>query len=196
MAITKYTDREKADICAAWSLLGDDDAIADRYGVKVATLKGWKKQRWWLDLLEAMHSEHSQQLVAKANRAMSTALDELEDRLHRGDVKVVLTTETKSIDGEKVTVREPYQYREPVKARDLSSIINVLATRSEKAAQLTAQAEQHYQLSDLQSSFREFASSYRAKQVKDQTSINGQSRSVEHGSVEQGISTASESGQE
>ncbi len=168
MAVTKYSDEDKAKICADWALLGDDNAIADKHGVKLATLKKWKNQAWWLDLLSTMQTQHSSRLIAKATRAMDTALEELEDRLYRGDMRCMLKA-TKNAEGE--TVHEVISYREPVKARDLSAVINVLATRSEKAQALTANNEQQYQLSDLQHSFRQFATSYRAKQVGDRTAI-------------------------
>jgi hypothetical protein len=169
MAATKYSDEEKAKICADWALLGDDKAVSDKHGVKLGTLKKWRQQAWWLDLLQTMQSHQSARLIAKANRAMDTALDQLEDRLYRGDMRCLLKPvkdpETGEVDQQVVS------YREPVKARDLSAVINVLATRSEKAQALSNQTEQQYQLSDLQASFRQFATSYRAKQVGDSTAI-------------------------
>ncbi len=165
MAVTKYSETEKARICAEVALSGDDAAVCDRFGLKPSTLRAWKSQAWWRDMTIALHERASQQLVAKANRAMNTALDELDDRLHRGDLKVAIVR------------GEPLEYREPVKARDLGAIVNVLATRSEKAAALAKNQETNYQLADLQSSFREFAKSYREKQIKDQHAIPHESAS-------------------
>ena len=161
MGSTNYSDAEKRRICAEYAVYGDPRIVADRTGIRLATLKHWIKSAWFKDLLATMHSQQTNVAIAKANRALSTALDELEDRLDRGDIHVVHDKKT----------GEPYQYRAPIKARDLSTIVNVLATRSEKAAAIVAQQQTNYQLSDLQTSFRQFASSYREKTVKDQNTI-------------------------
>lgn len=165
MGATNYSDSERRAICAEYAVYGDPQTVADRTGIRVGTLKQWIKQAWFKDLLSTMHSQQTQAVIAKANRALGTALDELEDRLHRGDVHVVHDKKT----------GEPYQYRAPIKARDLGAIVNVLATRSEKAAGIIAQQNANYQLADLQDSFRQFASSYRAKQVRDQHAIEHES---------------------
>ena len=160
MANTKYSDKEKRAIVAAWALCGDDDDISQRFGVAGSTLKAWRRQAWWRDALTQLNDAHGTRLIAKANKTMNTALDELDDRLHRGDLKVAIVR------------GEPLEYRQPVPARDLSAIVNVLANRSERAAKLAAQSETNYQLSDLQGAFREFAKSYRTKSITDQASIN------------------------
>lgn len=160
MAVTNYSDAEKRRICAEFAVYGDPHTVAERTGIRIGTLKNWLKQAWFKDLLATMHSQQTQAVMAKANRALGTALDELEDRLHRGDIHVRTDK-----DG------TPYQYRAPIKARDLSTIVNVLATRSEKAAGIAAQQNTNYQLADLQDSFRQFASAYRGKQVRDQHAI-------------------------
>jgi hypothetical protein len=166
MGQTKYSRNQKARICAEWALCGDDQAVADKFGVKLMTLKAWKKQAWWKDQVQSMQNATGNKLIAKGHRAMDRALDELQDRLERGDRRVV-------VKGDQVL-----EYREPVKARDLSAIVNVLAQRSEKAAELTSQAVQSYQLSDLQDSFREFAKSYRAKRVSDESTISTEYRQL------------------
>lgn len=161
MGSTNYSDSEKRRICAEYAVYGDPSVVAERTGIRLATLRQWIKSAWFKDLLATMQSQQTNAVIAKANRALSTALDELEDRLDRGDIHVVHDKQT----------GEPYQYRAPIKARDLSTIVNVLATRSEKAASIVAQQQTNYQLSDLQTSFRQFASSYREKAVKDQNTI-------------------------
>jgi hypothetical protein len=164
---TKYTDAQKREICAAWALSGDDADIAQRYGVHAVTIKKWRKTAWWRDCTLALNDAHGSRLIAKANKALDTALDELDDRLHRGDLKVSLVR------------GEPVEYRQPVPARDLSAIVNVLANRSERAAKLAQAQETNYQLSDLQGAFREFAKSYRTKSISDMTAINGESESID-----------------
>lgn len=149
----------KAEICAAWSLCADDKAIAQGYGVKLGTLKTWKREPWWTELLLTMQSNQSQRLIARANRVCEAALDQLQDRIDLGDVAVHLTK-----DG-------PVDYRVPVKARDLSAVVNVLATRSERAAAMVKQDSTSHQLEDLQTAFRQFARSYRVKQATDQQAI-------------------------
>ena len=79
MGITNYSDREKRRICAEYALYGDPHTVADRTGVGIQTLKGWIRQAWFKDMLSTMQSQQVQSTIAKANRALGTALDELED---------------------------------------------------------------------------------------------------------------------
>ena len=167
MAQTKYSEQKKRLIAADMALLGDADLVAEKHGIKPGTLKHWVKAQWFRDLLADMNSAHTDRLIAKSHRALDTALDELDDRLHRGDLRV------------KLFKGEPVQYREPIAARDLSAIVNVLAARSERAAQLMQGQQTNYQLADLQTSFRQFAGSYRAKQIKDNTAIPHEPQSVQ-----------------
>lgn len=157
MARTKYSQAEKHRICADFALLGDADAVSEKHGVKLSTLNHWRKQPWFRDLMDRLQSQNSRALVGRANNVMLAALEELEDRVRNGDVRVAM------VKG------EPVQYREPVKARDLSSVVNVLATRSEKAAALNVKQVENLQLADLSDMFRDFA-----KQTKEHNTINGE----------------------
>lgn len=152
----------KAEICAAWSICADDKAICQGYGVALGTLKKWKREAWWTELLSTIQSNQSRRLVAKANRACESALAALEERVELGDVAIHMTKEG------------PVEYRVPVKARDLSAVVNVLATRSERAAAMVQQQNTTHELADLQGAFRQFAKSYRAKQIEDTKAIEHQ----------------------
>ena len=170
---TKYTNDQKLAIAAAWSLCADDAAIAQGFDVKIGTLKTWKREVWWRDALLEIQSKQSQRLIAKCHRALDTALDALQDRVEYGD-EIVLA-KGKDDNGDLITIG----YRVPVKARDLSAIVNTLATRSEKAAGMAADIETNHQLSDLQTAFRQFSRSYRAKQVTDSKAIEHDSNGLD-----------------
>lgn len=159
MGQTKYTDKQKLAICADFALLGDLGAVSEKHGIARNTLRKWSCQAWFKDLQSQIQATHSQRLIAKSHRALDRALDELHDRVELGDLKTVLK-------GEQVV-----SYREPVSARTLATVVNVLAARSEKAAELTQKKADSYQLADLRESFRQFATSYRAKQIKDDGAI-------------------------
>ena len=124
---------------AAWQLHGDDQAVFDALPIQPSTLDSWKRQSWWKQAVKDIESRRSHQVMAKTQRAMAHALDELEDRIELGDVQ------TKTIKGEIVS------YRVPMKARDLSQVIHVLATRSEKAQQMQTVQTNIHQLDDLKS---------------------------------------------
>lgn len=102
-----YTDKQRIEAVTLYAATGSARKVNELTGIPVDTLRKWRKQPWFLDLLDEIRAENDDVIDQKFNEIIVSALDQLQDRVVNGDH--VLTK-----DGELV--------RKPVVARDLSIV--------------------------------------------------------------------------
>ena len=100
-----YPDEKRIEVVSLYACIGNPDTISDLTGVSVGTIRGWRRQEWFVALLEEIRDENNEKLDANFTQIVQKAQDLILDRLENGDF--VLTK-----DGELI--------RKPVNARDLA----------------------------------------------------------------------------
>jgi len=96
------------DLATLYVNTGNLNKSAQGAGINQNTAKDWTKQQWFSDILDVVRYEHQKKLDGKITALLGKSLDELADRLDKGDVD--------SKTGE----------RRPVNAAQVASIIGTL----------------------------------------------------------------------
>ena len=131
-----FPDEKKIEVVTLYAALGSAEKVGELSKVNPSTIRQWRKEQWFQDLMKEVWDENNEKIDAKFTAIVEKSLDQVLDRLDNGDVRVLK-------DGTTVRV--------PVSAKDLSlvSAINVdkrqllrglPTTRSESVGAVGAQS--------------------------------------------------------
>jgi hypothetical protein len=84
--VKKYTNQQVYDFLSAYILSGNIMASAKNSGVEWGAAKEWVKTKWARTAMELMRGEAQQHLDHRLTGLIEKSVDELEDRLTKGDV--------------------------------------------------------------------------------------------------------------
>lgn len=100
-------DTKRIEVATLYAVLGSTNKVAELACVSQATVSTWRKEPWFIQLLEDIRNENNDKIDVKFTETIHKALDLISDRLDNGDSRL-----TKS--GELVKV--------PVQIRDLALV--------------------------------------------------------------------------
>ena len=80
-----WTDGKKIEVVTAYLVLGKAPMAEAVTGVPAGTIRRWKREQWWDDLVNQIQLEDTQELDAKLTSRLNKALDIVNDRLDSGD---------------------------------------------------------------------------------------------------------------
>lgn len=106
-----YPDSKRIEVTTLYAALGNVVRCAELAKIPECTIRSWKKQPWFVDLLREIREENNDKLDAKFTQILEKSLDLVEDRLDNGDPHVL---------------RDGTIIRKPVAIRDLS-IVNAIS---------------------------------------------------------------------
>jgi len=142
-----YTHDQKLQIISVYLTCDSPVKTSELTGVDVNTIKYWRKQSWWDELVAEIYSRDAQKKSSKISRIVDKALDLVQDRLDHGDYMY----DPKS--GKVI--------RTPVKLRDLNNATNTLIEKQELLKKRTLdkvdRVDQKTHLEQLAQKFVEFA---------------------------------------
>ena len=80
-----WPEAKKIDVVTTYLITGNQAATAAVTGVPVVTIKMWRKQPWWNDLVMDIQTETDQELDSKLSKRIEKSLEIVNDRLENGD---------------------------------------------------------------------------------------------------------------
>lgn len=80
-----YPEEKRIEVTTLYAALGDVKKVAELTDVPASTIKNWRKQLWFYDLLQEIREENNEKIDANFNEIIETALFQLLDRVKNGD---------------------------------------------------------------------------------------------------------------
>lgn len=80
-----YPEKKRIEVATAHAMGLSSTMIAAATGVKAQTIRVWRMQEWFKDLVEEIRREDDNTVDAKLTNLVSKSLDVITDRLERGD---------------------------------------------------------------------------------------------------------------
>jgi hypothetical protein len=127
VALVTYTWQKKVDAVTKYMSLGNMRLVSELVEVPYDTLHTWRKQDWWMQLVEEIRVAKKAKTNQKLTDIIDTSLEIVMDRLENGDF--VLNQKTGEIE------------RKPVSVRDASTITNNLLTRQIQMEEMASKAD-------------------------------------------------------
>lgn len=112
-----WSDQKKVEVVTTWLALGKVPMVEQVTGVPRATIKQWKLQPWWQELVNEIQNEEDLELDAKLRKVVDRSLEAVMERIDGGEF--VLDSRTGTVK------------RIPVKLRDVHRVMaDVIDKRS------------------------------------------------------------------
>lgn len=107
-----WSDNKRIEAATIFAATGNLTQTAELTKIPLPTVRGWRKEEWFQELLREIHLENNDKIVAKLTTIVDSALDQLADRV---------------VNGDHVVLRDGQVVRRPIPAKDLSlvSAINI-----------------------------------------------------------------------
>lgn len=82
---TTWSDKKRIEACTAYLALGNASFVEIATGVPAGTVRQWKTQPWWKELVDQIQTESDQELDTKLAKLIDKSLSLVNDRLDNGD---------------------------------------------------------------------------------------------------------------
>ena len=80
-----YTDAKKLEVVTTYLALGKVPMVEAVTGVNRHTIRQWKMQPWWMEMVDQIQTDSDQELDAKLAKIIDRSLDAVTDRIENGD---------------------------------------------------------------------------------------------------------------
>lgn len=156
-----WTDQTKVMVVTQYLALGKAPLVEALTGVPRQTIRLWKTQPWWGELVAEIQSEDSQERDIKLDKIVNKSLDLINDRLDNGD------TLYNSKTGEILRI--------PVKLRDISRVtVDMIQKQQEIRDKPYIRASEEQNADRLLKLAKQFALFAQAFNKKDEKDIEGE----------------------
>jgi hypothetical protein len=144
-----YPDEVKEQVVATFALIGNCRRVSELTDVNESTIRRWKTEPWWAEMMAKVRVEADEELDGKFNTIIEKAMININDRLENGDYVYNIKT------GEVV--------RKGVSAKESAQVaVMMLDKRQLLRGQPTSRSEKVSvgdRLDSLAKEFKKFASS-------------------------------------
>lgn len=163
-----HPDSTKIKAVTTWLALGKMPLVAGVVGVPLATLRQWRMQPWWGDMVRDIQSEDRLELDSKLKKIVERTLTVVEDRVENGDFQ--FNSRTGNVE------------RVPVKLRDIHKVAVDLIDRRQALAKSEVEQIEQTAIEDV---LKKLAGQF-AQWVKPVRTIEGEVVAV-HEEREEGL---------
>jgi uncharacterized protein (DUF2384 family) len=131
-----HSDAKKIEAVTSYLVLGKSSLVEATTGIPSGTIRRWKQEPWWADLVSQIQTEDNQELDSKLSSRVSKALDIVADRLDNGDFmfdprlgefvrRPVSLKDTWKVNKEMIDLRFHLRKQRPVEA-DQEAVADIL----------------------------------------------------------------------
>lgn len=118
---------DKTEAAKKYMLLGNMRIVSELTGISYNTLCDWRKQDWWVSLIDEIKAAQKAKRNTKMNEVIDDSMEIIHDRILNGDF--ILNNKTGEIQ------------RKPVALRDIGNLANQLLTRQAQLEEITNRME-------------------------------------------------------
>ena len=126
-----YPDKKKLEVVTTYLALGKIPMVESVTGVPRATIRQWKLQPWWLEMVNQIQTESDQELDAKLSKIIERSLDAVNERIEGGEF--ILDSKTGTV--KRIPVKLKDVHRVAVDLLDKRDLIREKPAK-EKAAEI------------------------------------------------------------
>lgn len=83
--VTNWSHKKRIEACTAYLALGNAAYVEIATGVPAGTVRQWKTQPWWKEMVSMIQVEADQEVDAKLAKLIDKSLSLVNDRLDNGD---------------------------------------------------------------------------------------------------------------
>jgi hypothetical protein len=147
-----HSEEDRIKAATVFAMTGNALRTAEITGVPHGTIRQWKTQPWWPQVLERVHQEHDDELDAKITKVIEKTITQVEDRLDNGDYFYDIKT------GEIQKV--------PMKGKEIAVVTSIMF---DKRDNIRRRKQTHQDQQSIKESLKAIADAFRKMAGKPQT---------------------------
>ena len=164
-----WEEKKKVEAVTTYIATGNYALTAKMINVPEPTIRFWKSQEWWKQMVEDVYQEGNLQLSSKLSKTLEKSIDAVNDRLENGDF--VYNPKTGAIVRVQANLRDVHRV-----ASDL--IDKQLVLRKGQHQQVESQESTDGRLLKLAEQFAKFAQGLQGKDVTPNVIVEGEFEDV------------------
>ena len=86
--MSQWSDKKKYEVVTTYLALGKIPMVEGVTGVPRDTIKAWKMQPWWTEMVNTIQTESDQELDSKLSKIIERSLDAVNERIEGGEFKL------------------------------------------------------------------------------------------------------------
>jgi hypothetical protein len=149
-----HSEEDRIRVASVYAMTGNALRTSEITGINHATIRQWKTQPWWPQIIDRVRREHDDELDAKISKVIDKTLKEVEDRLDGGDYHYDIKT------GEMVRV--------PMKGKEVAVVTSIMMDKRDNIRRKEATQQDEMSIKDtlkrIAESFAQLAKASGAKQ--------------------------------
>lgn len=136
-----HSDKKRLEVVTTYLALGKVPMVESVTGVPRATIRQWKMQPWWKELVAQIQTESDQELDTKLTKIIERSLDAVNERIEGGEF--ILDSKTGTVKRIPVKLRDVHRV-----AVDLLDKRDLVRAKPEKSKEQEIQADVLKKLAD------------------------------------------------
>jgi hypothetical protein len=80
-----WSEDDRIRAASVYAITGNAQRTSEITKIPAGTIRQWKTQQWWPQVLDRVRTEHDDELDAKISKVIEKTLNQVEDRVDNGD---------------------------------------------------------------------------------------------------------------
>lgn len=109
-----HSEDDRIRAASVYAVTGNAQRTAEITGIPAGTIRQWKTQNWWPQVIDRVRTEHDDEVDAKISKIIDQTLTQIEDRVENGDYVINMKT------------GEVLKERAPMKGKDVAVVTSIM----------------------------------------------------------------------
>lgn len=158
---TYYKEEFRIKAACVYAMTGSAAKTGEILGIKPGTIRQWKLQPWWQQVIDRIRNEKDDELDVKLTHIMDKSLEVINDRLENGDFVY--------------DVKKGELVRKPMGGKETAVVTSIMVDKRamirEKRVVRRQETEVMDRLKNLASEFEKMTKHHKAKDITDVSSV-------------------------
>ncbi len=127
---SKYSHEQRMAVAVQYAVSGNAKKVAKDTGIPRTTIVGWKKQEWWVEIVDRVRQENDDKILAQASNIIELAQQVTVDKLTDASAAQASIIGATWVDKGRLIRNQPTSITgKVVSLDDLAKEFNKIATR-------------------------------------------------------------------
>jgi hypothetical protein len=101
-----HSEEDRIRVASVYAVTGSAKTTSEITGIPQGTIRQWKTQPWWPEIISRVRQEHDDEIDVKITKIIDKTLNQVQDRLENGDMYVLRdgTMVNKPMGGKEIAV--------------------------------------------------------------------------------------------
>ncbi len=80
-----HSEKDRIRAATVYAVTGNASRTSELTGIPSGTIRQWKTQEWWPQIIDRIRAEHDDELDVKFTAIVDRTIEQIQDRIEKGD---------------------------------------------------------------------------------------------------------------